>query len=66
MEVTIPQKWTDLVLCSSQIIALDNIYPKYTWFTPDIEEYHRETPSHDLSVAQYNNINALIASQSVP
>ena len=56
-EGTIPPNCTDIVQSRSQKVAPDNIELKDTWVTPDNEEYHRETPSQDSSVTQYNNNN---------
>ena len=36
-EGTVPPNWTDLVQCSSQISATENIYDRDTWFTTDLE-----------------------------
>ena len=43
---TIPPNWTDLVQHISQSGAQENIDLKYTWFTPYLEEYPIETPTH--------------------
>ena len=58
-EGKITPNWTDIMQSSSQSGAPDNIYLKDTWFTPDIEEYPRKTPSHEPSIAPENNNNTL-------
>ena len=65
-EGKIPPNWIDLVYHSSQNYAPDNIDTKYNWFTPDLEEYPSETPSHEPSVAPENNNNTITSSQSAP
>ena len=37
----------------------DNIDLNDTWFTPDIKEYTRKTPTHVQRVAQENNRNMI-------
>ena len=56
-EVTIPPNWTDILQRSSQSGATENIDLKDTWFTPDLEEDHRETPTHVPRVTPENNRN---------
>ena len=50
-EGTIPPNWTDLVQHSSKSGAPENIELKDTWFTPDLEEDPRKTPTHVPIVA---------------
>ena len=61
-ECTILQNCTYLVQHSAQSSATENIDLKDTWFTPDIEEYPRETPSHDPSVDPENNDKMITSS----
>ena len=49
-EVTIPPNWKDIVKRSSHSGAPETIDLKYTWFTPDLEEYPSKTPSRDPSI----------------
>ena len=51
---------------SSQIVAINIIYIKDTWLTPDIELNTIEPPIHDPSAAPENANNTLTLSQSVP
>ena len=53
-EGKIHPNWTGLVQRSSQSVAPENIDLKDNWFIPDIEEYPRETTSHNPSVAPEN------------
>ena len=53
-EGTIPPNWTDIVQCSSQSGAPDNIDLKDTWFIRYVEGYPVETPIHDPRVAPDN------------
>ena len=65
-EGTIPPNWIDIVQCSSQSSAMDNIDLKDTWFTPDIKEDTIETPRHKLRVVPENNNNTLMLPQYEP
>ena len=65
-EGTIPPNWKVLLQCRSQIGALDNIYHKDTWFTPDLEEDPSEIPSHEPSIAILNNNKVFTLSQYEP
>ena len=51
---------------SSQSSALENIDLKDNWFTPDLEEDPRKTPSHKMIVAPGNNNKIITSSQSEP
>ena len=65
-EVTILPNWKELVRCTSQIGAPENINLKDTWFTQNVEEYTSKPPSQDPSVAPENNNNMFTPSKSVP
>ena len=49
----------------SQSGSSENIDRKDTWFTPDLDEVPRETPTHVSRVAPENNINMVTSSQPV-
>ena len=65
-EGIIPPNWTDLVQRRSQSGAIENIDLEDTWFTPDLEEYPRETPTHMPIDVPYNNRNILTSLLSLP
>ena len=65
-EGTILSNWTDIVQRSSQIIALENIDLKGTWFDPNLDGDPRKTPSNKPSVAPDNSNNTLTLLQSIP
>ena len=49
-----------------RIFTMDNIDLRDNWFTPDLEEDTRETPSHEPSIAPENNNKTLTSPQSEP
>ena len=65
-EGTILPNWTYLVQRISSRSALDNIELKDTLFTPNIEEFCSETPSHEPIVAPENNNKTLTLPQYKP
>ena len=58
-EGTIPPNWTSILQRRSQSGAPENTDLKYTWFTPDIEEYPSETPIHEPGISPDNNNHML-------
>ena len=58
-EGTILPNWTDIVQHRLQSRAPDNIYLKKTCFTPYLEEYPSQTPTHMPRVVPENNINII-------
>ena len=65
-EGKISPNWTNIVQHRSQSGAPDNTDLKDTWFTPYLDEYLSEIPSHELIVAPDNNNNTVTSSPYVP
>ena len=65
-EVIIPPNLIDLVRLSSQSGALKNISLEDTWFTPELEEYPRETLIHKPIFKLEKNRNTITLLQYVP
>ena len=61
---TITPNWTDLVKCSSQRGAPENIDPKDTWFNTDYYEDPRKNPIHETIFDPYIKIKTMTLSLS--